>query len=679
MDSNYLEHGTKAIEPYLLESQLDFISTTEQGRSEFHARLVKSGRITRADGAPGPIVIPASSLSVAAANNLFEGLAVFADHPSYFENAQVKHLVGVTYNSYFDPDSESINATIRFYDDEEAGADVGLARTIAGILRMMLDDLSNEIPSPDVGISLVFWPTWEEGNGRPRVLKEFKKIDSADIVFSPAADGRILEALSTYALEKEVPMTEQQSASFAPPSAAEELQAEVVVTESSNPPIEDINEWAQAAQAAAVPAILAGSGLPEASRMRLMRSEYGSPEILSQAVEAERAYLAELAQDHVIQMPGSHPRGAGQISMRTSLDRLSVAAEALFSGERPAENVQPLTGIRELYLLLSGDYELTGVFQPERVMFANVNSSTMAGLVANALNKRVVNLFQTYPQWWLPVVFEEDFGNLQDVRWITLGGVGELPTVAEGAAYTELTWDDMTETDPFVKKGGYLGLTLEAIDKDDTRRISAAPRALAQGAWLTLAKAVSSIFTTASDLGPDMNDSIALFNASHNNLGSTALSFAGWEATRTAMRKQTELHSSERLGALTAPKYIMVPPDLETVAIQVLGSALEPAVANNDINPFAEGVARDALLESARRRVIVVDLWTDTNNWAAIADPNLYPSIGIGYRFGRTPEIFSVASPTAGLMFSNDTLPVKVRFFFAVGPVDWRGMYKHNV
>ena len=54
-------------------------------------------------------------------------------------------------------------------------------------------------------------------------------------------------------------------------------------------------------------------------------------------------------------------------------------------------------------------------------------------------------------------------------------------------------------------------------------------------------------------------------------------------------------------------------------------------------------------------------------------------SIGLGYRYGRTPEIFSVASPTAGLMFTNDTLPIKVRFFFACGPTDWRGLYKANV
>ena len=70
---------------------------------------------------------------------------------------------------------------------------------------------------------------------------------------------------------------------------------------------------------------------------------------------------------------------------------------------------------------------------------------------------------------------------------------------------------------------------------------------------------------------------------------------------------------------------------------------------------------------------------TPAAGWAAVCDPQLWPTIGVGYRYGRAPEIFSVASPTAGLMFSNDTMPVKARFFFAVGPMDYRGMYKENV
>jgi hypothetical protein len=177
-----------------------------------------------------------------------------------------------------------------------------------------------------------------------------------------------------------------------------------------------------------------------------------------------------------------------------------------------------------------------------------------------------------------------------------------------------------------------------------------------------------------------MSDSHNLFDASnHDNLLTDALSWTAYKSVRAAMRKQTELNSGERLGALTAPKYLLVPPDLEITALQVLASEGEPGTADNDVNPLSEGNGHDERLRSARRRVIVVDLWTDTNNWAAAADPQLYPSIGLGFRYGRTPEIFSVASPTAGLMFSNDVMPVKVRFFFAVGPTDWRGLHKNNV
>jgi hypothetical protein len=307
----------------------------------------------------------------------------------------------------------------------------------------------------------------------------------------------------------------------------------------------------------------------------------------------------------------------------------------------------------------------------------------MAKMTADALNKRVMIEYANYPQWWAPIVTMEDFTSLQTIKWITLGGIGELPTISEGAAYTEMTWDDIEQQSTFVKKGGYLGLTIEAIDKDDTRRLQNAPRALAQAAWLTLSKSVSTIFTYNSGVGPtiyyDDSNTRALFHNSNSNLGTTALSFAAWNATRIAMRKQTEHNSSERLGALTAPRFLLVPPDLETTALTVLASEGKPGIADNDVNPFAAGDAREARLRSARERVIVVDLWTDTNNWAAVADPQLYPSIGLGFRYGRQPEIYAVVSPTAGLMFSNDVMPIKVRFFYATGPIDYRGLYKHNV
>jgi len=283
------------------------------------------------------------------------------------------------------------------------------------------------------------------------------------------------------------------------------------------------------------------------------------------------------------------------------------------------------------------------------------------------------------PQFWQSTVTEQDFNSLQAAKWMTLGGIGELPTVDEGASYDELAWSDQSETTPFIKKGGYLGLTLEAIDKDDTGKLMAAPRALSQAAYISLAKAYTEIFTANAGAGQTMSDGKALFHADHANLGTTALSYAAFVATRLAMRKQTQLGSGDPLGALVTPKQILVPNDLEATAIQLLLSEGETGTANNDENMFASGNARDERYRAAARKVVVNDFLTDANDWVAVADPTMYPSIGLGYRFGRTPEVFSLADPNSHLMFAADTMPIKVRFFFAIGATDWRGMYKNIV
>ena len=598
-----------------------------------------------------------------------------------------------------------------------------LALAVCSLLDALLEQGAE---APDVGLSIVFEPVWEHEGRAPldgrRVICGIRHVESVDLVFQPAADGRVLAALS--AASASTTISAQRSTPAPPITAANEpttqqtdlsnqIQEEKSKMETQKPGnfaadqnepavtagdrtalgeavVEQASTWLHAISAAGQEALLAASGLPQASKQRLAAQSFPDPQTLQNAIEAERSYLAALSADQVIKIGGQPPRLSGAVAhgaitgTRDGLDRLSLALDALVGGVRPPDGIQPLTGIREAYHLLSGDYEMNGVFQPERVMFANVTSSTMAALVANALNKRLANEFQQYPQWWSPIVSSEDFASLQDVRWITLGGVGELPTVAEGAAYTELTWDDKTETAAFVKKGGYLGITLEAIDKDDVGRLRAAPRALAQAAWLTLSKAISSIFTSNSGVGPTMSDGLALFHTSHGNLGTAALSRPNFDAVRTAMRKQTELNSGERLGSLTLPRYLLVPPDLELTAMEVLASeknysyALSNGVAAPD-NMLTEGDSLTARMAFARSRVIVVDLWTSASAWAAVADPNLFPTIGLGFRYGRAPEIFSVASPTAGLMFTNDTMPVKTRFFFAVGPIDWKGLFKANV
>ncbi len=638
-------------------------------RREYRCRFVKAGRIRRAGNSPSNIVIEASALQAAVMEAKFDARAVFIDHAGLWEGPSLRNLAGVTSEVEFDEKDQAVYGVIKLYNE---------AAAMAGLLDELLAEGQG---APDIGLSIVFWPVWDltprpspEGEG-DRTITGIKHVESVDLVFEPAAEGRIIQALSLH------PKGEGISTNLVGGKEMPEVQQ--VQTEPT-PTTPRNEEWDQAVRKAAVSSIIAASGLPAASRERLSAMTFNTPDEVETAITQERAYRAALVQDKVVDIGGMAPRGSSIQAGMTGVDRVRLAAEALLAGTSPCGFVPPVSGIRELYILLSGDYEMTGIYHQDRVYLANVNSSTMAGMVANALNKAVINLFQEYPRWWEPISQVMDFSSLQQVKWITLGGVGELPTVAEGAAYTEMTWDDQTESASFVKKGGYLGITLEAIDKDDTRKLQAAPRALAQAAWLTLSKAVSYIFTQESGTGPLVSDSTRLFTAGHGNLGSTALSLTTWAAARTAMRKMTEVNSAERLGAITAPKFLLVPPDLEITGLQILASQMDYTYALSNApsgpeNVFADGDAHNARLNYARKRVIVVDLWTDTNNWAAVADPNLYPTIGLGFRYGRTPEIFSVASPTAGLMFSNDTLPVKVRYFFAVGPMDYRGIYKANV
>ena len=635
----------------------DIKPITGPGPRGFEVTLIDPGKANGLNFSPQVLQAAVPLINDLTSFTNHERMDVFYNRPG---GRTIEDICGVIHNARW------VNGAVKA-DWRPSGAK---GEFVAGMIDQIISDRDAGLPVPDVGVSLDL-SAFYLANGD---VTEISQIHSGDIVFNAARGPKFGQAFGRIMNSVQERLNTSKGVTHMPD--------EIVTTPQAAPGITDEDRaWATALRTNTMSSMLATSGLPEPSRQRLAAGIYATPEGLQVAIDAERTYLAALTENQVIQIGGVAPRSGHISGGRPPLEQVELAFHALLAGKRPEDSSIPaLTGIRELYHLMSGDSEMTGMFYPERVYLANVNSSTMAGLVANAMNKIVVQTFQTYPQWWTNFVSAQDFLTLQDIRWITLGGLGELPTVAEGTVYTELAWDDKTETTSFVKKGGYLGITLETIDKDETGKIRMAPQALAQAAWLTLCKAIAGIFTTGSGYGPLMADGYRLFDATyHGNLGTNPMSWTGIVATRLAMRKQTELNSGERLGFLTAPKYYLVPADLEIVTLQALMSAGEPETNENQENPFVEGDTQMARLKSASNRIVVCDFWSDVNDWVAVADPNLYPTIGLGFRYGRQPEIFSVASPTAGLMFTNDVMPIKVRFFYAVGPMDWRGVYKNIV
>ena len=437
-------------------------------------------------------------------------------------------------------------------------------------------------------------------------------------------------------------------------------------------PVDDEGRLMVALSGTVLDARLARSNLPDAMR-RLVGERFGGRIFDVRELDGEIEALQHAWAESVAGS-GSRVTGVGArvSNVVNEVDRMQAVMDQL-CGLRPKsellQGVKPVSGIRELYLMLTGDYDFRGGFDAGRVALANVTTSTMTSLVKNAFNKVVLDYFNSVDRWWEPIISQENFASMQDLTLITLGGFADLDTVAEGAAYTEKSWSDSEEVVSFVKKGNYVGVTLEMMDKDETRSFRAIPRKLAIGGYRALSGAIANLWTANSGVGaywPSSQSTYRLFDANYSNLGTTALSPSAWDAVIQAMYKQTEATSAERMGI--RPAYLVVPIELEKTAYTIMESIGEPGTADNDIN-----VRRQS------SRVVVCPEMTDANDWMAVADPRVWPAITVGFRFGNVPELFIADQETVGSMFTNDEMRIKVRYIFAVGVGDYRPLYKSNV
>lgn len=674
-----------------LASHVNFADNTN--RPQGVARIY-SARLIRA-GTPNGWALPAGVLR--SSLSLWSGAGVYVDHPSSWDTPSVRDLIGAVRNPVFNADH--IAAEIHLFDIPQATDTIELLDTI-------INQRDAGLATPPTGLSAVLSLTWEHDDATDaRTVTGISKVWSVDVVYEPAADGHVLKVLNSRhpraggdpanlpTMSEPTNTNPEPGANTSPsastPSAAAAAQA------TSPDALQRALLRAQCIQLLDLQ--LANTGFVQEVQ-NAIRAKFTdadgvvrifAPDELQKEIEAARTLAAVLSQSMTVQGMGQ-PADArvtpGSLGARGSagprihgvysdLDQFAAAYDRMMGldiTEPALRDVPRLTGIREAYHLLSGDRELTGIFKPDRVMFANATSSTIAELTRNVMNKVVTQTWSNMAdyRWWQKVVSIKRFESLKDASWITIGGFGDLSTVTEGASYPEVSWDDNRETSTWLKKGGYLGLTMEMIDKDDTERWAMVPRAMAIAALRTLSASVGAVFTANTYTGPTLSDSIALFNASHNNLASTALSAANWDAAVQGVFKQTELVSGRRLAL--RPSLLIVPIELRKTAVGLFVSSQEPGGNNNDVNVAGWSVNFDS------DNVVVSPEFTSTTGWFAMVDPRIAYAIGVGFRFGDQPEVFVSSDPYSYLMFHNDVLPIKVRYFYTVGVADFRPVYRGN-
>lgn len=306
----------------------------------------------------------------------------------------------------------------------------------------------------------------------------------------------------------------------------------------------------------------------------------------------------------------------------------------------------------------SRHFDLPPLEVAQRAMFG---TSDFPYILANVAKKSLVKAYDLAPstwQMWCKEVSTSDF------KTMYVNSLSEAPDLVQkypGGAYKMATFSEYQESYAVSTYGREYAMTREMIINDDLgafNRISKSFGTAAKGL-------VNSLPYAILVANGNMADGNALFDATyHKNYAPSAgaLSVTTLATAFAAFRRQTDASGNRVLNV--QPKFLIIPPELEAVAMQLLNSVMDPTLTNSAaVNPYA-----------GRLQIVVDAELTDTNDWFLAANPNQIDTIEVCFLEGfRGPVIESKED------FATDSIKIKVRQDVGAKAIDWRGLYLgHN-
>lgn len=286
-------------------------------------------------------------------------------------------------------------------------------------------------------------------------------------------------------------------------------------------------------------------------------------------------------------------------------------------------------------------------------------------ILANTANKRLRAAYEAAPQTFRPIVNETTLPDFKTVDRVQLSDAPSFIRKREGAEYKFGTMSEGREQYSLATYGRGLTFTREMIINDDLSAFDRVVRQFGTSAANLESDLVWELVTS----NPNMSDGTAVFHANHGNLASTgAITVANLGAARALMRKQKSLApDADTDGTILnlEPAYLVVPAELETVALQY---TRQTSVVTDPANQNVWAGTMQPIIEPRLASLS----GGSADDWYLFANPSAVDIIEFAYLEGEQgPQIEQMED------FNTDGIKLKGRLDVGAKWIDHRGAVKN--
>lgn len=351
-----------------------------------------------------------------------------------------------------------------------------------------------------------------------------------------------------------------------------------------------------------------------ATRMEEAGEELTDDEIRTQArAAAAEALQTRARQTTRIRVVGSQDDPA--IITRRQTDALVIR----MAGGTPAEDVRPFMGLSALDMardaLTRSGVSVRGL-SADDVLTRAMTTSDFPLVVSNAMGKVALASYQAASSPLKILSRQRVLPNFKESTSIRLGEMGRLEELTESGEFTHTSRAENGETMQITTYGRAGNVSRKLLVNDDLNLLGDMTAAFGEAAAATEADLMADLLTS----NPNLSDGVAVFATARGNLAAsgTVISVTSVDLARKAMRAMKGLDGRTLVNV--QPKYLLVGPEIETVAEQFLASLNATTTAN--VNPF-----------SGSLQLLVEPRFTG-NDWWIFPDPARLPCLQHGYLAG---------------------------------------------